>query len=380
MSPQRRRRSQGEGSVFRRSDGKWRGVLDLGWTDGRRTRRWVFGATEREVLAKLAELREAQRRGQNLSARRYTFGQWLEEWLSVKRRQGTRASTLRGYEWLIRQHIRPGLGGIRLDKLTPTDIRHLVERKAESGLSAQSVRLMHALIRNALADAEREELVHRNVAKQVRPPVTQREEVRVLTVEDARRLVGVIRGDRFEALWVCALTLGLRKGELLGLRWSDIDFGDATLTVRQALQRVGGHLVLVEPKTARSRRVVPVPPPTLAALCGHRRRQKADQLAAGPAWRDTDLVFATHLGGPLEPRNVNRSWYAIRSRAGLTGFRLHDLRHSCASFMLAAGASPRTVMKTLGHSQIGLTMNTYTHVLPEIERAAIDAAARVIFE
>jgi Phage integrase, N-terminal SAM-like domain len=132
--------------VFRRSDGKWRGVLDLGWTDGRRTRRWVFGATEREVLAKLAELWEAQRRGQNLSARRYTFGQWLEEWLSVKRRQGTRASTLRGYEWLIRQHIRPGLGGIRLDKLTPTDIRHLVERKAESGLSAQSVRLMHALI------------------------------------------------------------------------------------------------------------------------------------------------------------------------------------------------------------------------------------------
>jgi integrase len=232
MSPQRRRRSQGEGSVFRRSDGKWRGVLDLGWIDGKRTRRWVFGATEREVLAKVAELREAQRRGQNLSTRRYTFGQWLDEWLSIKRRQGTRASTLRGYEWLIRQHIRPGLGGIRLDKLTPTDIRHLVEQKAESGLSAQSVRLMHALIRNALADAEREELVHRNVAKQVRPPATQREEVRVLAVEDARRLVGVIRGDRFEALWVCALTLGLRKGELLGLRWSDIDFGDATLTVR----------------------------------------------------------------------------------------------------------------------------------------------------
>jgi integrase len=366
--------------VFRRSDGKWRGVLDLGWIDGKRTRRWVFGVTEREVLAKLAELREAQRRGQNLSARQYTFGQWLDEWLSVKRRQGTRASTLRGYEWLIRQHIRPSLGGIRLDKLTPTDIRHLVERKAESGLSAQSVRLMHALIRNALADAEREELVHRNVAKQVRPPVAQREEVRVLAVEDARRLVGVIRGDRFEALWVCALTLGLRKGELLGLRWSDIDFCDATLTVRQALQRADGHLVLVEPKTALSRRVVPVPPPTLAVLRGHLRRQKADQLAAGPAWQDTGLVFTTHLGGPLEPRNVNRSWYAIRSRAGLTGFRLHDLRHSCASFMLAAGASPRTVMKTLGHSQIGLTMNTYTHVLPEIERAAIDAAVRTIFE
>lgn len=238
-----------------------------------------------ELMIVAASGREAQRRGQNLSTRRYTFGQWLDEWLLVKRRQGTRASTLRGYEWLIRQHIRPGLGGIRLDKLTPTDIRHLAERKAESGLSAQSVRLMHALIRNALADAEREELVHRNVAKQVRPPITQREGVRVLMVEDARRLVGIIRGDRFEALWVCALTLGLRKGELLGLRWSDIDFGDATVTIRQALQRVGGHLALVEPKTASSRRVVPVPPPTLAALRAHRRRQKADQLAAGPAWR-----------------------------------------------------------------------------------------------
>jgi integrase len=366
--------------VFRRDDGKWRGVLDIGWIDGKRVRRWVYGATEREVLAKLADLREAQRRGQNLAARRYMFGQWLDEWLAVKRRQGTRATTMRGYEWLIRQHIRPGLGSIRMDKLSPTDIRHLVERKAESGLSAQSVRLMHALIRNVLADAEREELVHRNVAKLVRPPRAQREEVRVLAVEDARRLVGVIRGDRLEALWICALTLGLRRGELLGLRWCDIDFGNATLTIRQALQRVGGRLVLVEPKTALSRRVVPVPEPTLAALRAHRRRERADRLAVGSAWKDTGLVFTTHLGGPLEPRNVNRSWYAVRSRAGLDGTRLHDLRHSCASFLLAAGASPRTVMKTLGHSQIGLTMNTYAHVHPEVERAAIDAAARAIFE
>jgi len=373
VSPQKRRRSQGEGSVFRRSDGKWRGVLDLGWIDGKRTRRWVFGSTQREVLAKLAELRAAQRRGQNLGARRYTVAQWLDEWLAAKQRQGTRATTLRGYEWLIRQHIRPALGSIRLDRLSPTDIRRLVERKAESGLSAQSVRLMHALIRNVLADAEREELVSRNAAKMVRPPKARRE-------EDARRLVAVIRGDRFEAAWLCALTLGLRLGELLGLRWDDIDFGNSTLTIRQALQRVGGRLALVEPKTALSRRTVPVPAPTLAALRAHRTRQNADHLAAGAAWRDSGLVFTTHTGGPLEPRNVQRSWYAVRSRAGLAGVRLHDLRHACASFMLAAGASPRTVMKTLGHSQIGLTMNTYTHVLPEIEREAIDAAARAIFE
>lgn len=338
MTASRHRRSHGEGSVFRREDGKWRGVLDLGWIDGKRVRRWVNGTTEREVLAKLAELREAQHQGQNLAARRLTFGQWLDEWLQVKRRQGTRATTLRGYEWLIRQHIRPDLGGIRLDKLSPTDVRRLVERKAETGLSAQSVRLMHALIRNVLADAEREELIRRNVAKLVRPPRAQRDEVQVLTVADPRRLVGAIQGDRFEALWVCALTLGLRKGELLGLCWSDIDFGNATVTIRQALQRVGGSLTLVEPKTSMSRRVIPVPPQTIAALRTHRKQQHEDRLAAGAAWRETGLVFTTQAGGPLEPRNVNRSCYAVRV-AGGPGWNPYSRPASLVRLVLARGRS-----------------------------------------
>jgi integrase len=166
----------------------------------------------------------------------------------MKQRQGTRATTLRGYRWLIREHIRPALGTKRLEKLSPTDVRHLIEAKSASGLSAQSVRLMHALIRNVLADAEREELVYRNVARLVRPPSVTRDEVRVLTVDEARHLVAMVSGDRLEALWLCALTLGLRKGELLGLRWADIDFTTAVLSVRQALQRVDGRLELVEPQ------------------------------------------------------------------------------------------------------------------------------------
>lgn len=232
-----KRRSHGEGSVFRRQDGRWRGVLDLGWIDGKRTRRWVYGTTERDVLAKLAELKDAQRKGQNLTASSRTFGEWLDEWLAMKERQGTRASTMRGYRWLIRLHIRPSLGSKRLDKLTPTDVRQFVDAKSATALSGQTVRLIHSLVRNVLADAEREELVHRNVARLVRPPSVHREEVRVLTVEDAKRLVAAIRGDHLEALWLCALTLGLRRGELLGLKWGDIDFRDGLLTVRRALQR-----------------------------------------------------------------------------------------------------------------------------------------------
>ncbi len=258
-------------------------------------------------------------------------------------------------------------------------IRRTLELCTDAGLSPASVRHVHGLIRNMLGDAEREELLSRNPARAVKPPGARVVERQVLTVEDAQRLIQVIRGDRFEALWVCALTLGLRRGELLGLRWSDVDFAEGSVSVRQTVLRVDGHLIFSEPKTDRSRRTIPVPEPTKARLRAHRAIQAGDRLAAGQRWKDHGLVFATMIGTPLEPRNVDRHWHAVRARAGLGWVRLHDLRHACATFLLASGASPRTVMKTLGHSQISLTMNTYAHVLPEIERSAVDDAARRLF-
>ncbi|SEH03503.1 Site-specific recombinase XerD [Nonomuraea solani] len=374
-----RRRSQGEGSVHLRSDGRWAGVVDLGYIDGKRRRKTVYGRTEREALAKLAEVRDAQRKGLNLAAKPRTVAEWLDEWIEMKRRQGTRPLTLRGYRQLIADHVKPSLGRKKLDKLSATDVRRLVEAKAESGLSAATVKQIHGLIRNALADAEREELIHRNVAKLVKPPSIRREEARVLTIEEAKKLVEVIRDDRLEAFWICALTLGLRRGELLGLCWGNVDFGNGLLAVRQSLQRAGGSLQFVDPKTDRSRRIVPVPDETLAALRKHKRAQAAERLAAGERWKDHGLVFASTIGTPIEPGNLSARWRSTRARARLGWLRLHDLRHACASFLLACGASPRTVMKTLGHSQIGLTMNTYTHVLPDIERAAVDAVAKKLF-
>ncbi|MCC5580240.1 site-specific integrase [Microtetraspora sp. AC03309] len=198
-------------------------------------------------------------------------------------------------------------------------------------------------------------------------------------MEEAKKLLDTIKGDRLEAFWICALTLGLRRGELLGLRWDDIDFGNGQLAVRQTLQRADGSLQLVDPKTDRSRRTVPVPEPTLAALRRHRRTQAAEQLASGERWKDHGLVFASTIGTPIEPGNLSARWRKARTQAGLEWLRLHDLRHACASYLLACGASPRTVMKTLGHSQIALTMNTYAHVLPDVERAAIDAVAKKLF-
>ncbi|MEV7012258.1 site-specific integrase [Streptosporangium sp. NPDC051022] len=379
MTSGRKRRPQGEGSVHQRKDGLWAGVVDLGFVDGKRNRRTVYGHTEREALNKLAELRDAQRKGQNFAAKPRKFADWLDEWIETKRRQGTRPLTLRGYRQLIKDHVKPALGRKQLDKLAPTDVRRLIEAKAESGLSAATVKQVHGLIRNALGDAEREELVHRNVAKLVKPPSVRREEARGLTIEEAKRLLTAIEGDRLEAFWICALTLVLRRGELLGLRWDDIDFANGLLAVRQTLQRADGSPRFVDPKTDRSRRVVPAPEPTLAALRKHKRAQAAEQLAAGKRWQNHGLVFPSTIGTPIEPGNLNTRWRATRKNAGLHWLRLHDLRHACVSFLLASGASPRTVMKTLGHSQTGLTMNTYTHVLPDIERAAVDAVAKRLF-
>jgi integrase len=218
-----------------------------------------------------------------------------------------------------------------------------------------------------------------NVAKLIKPPSIRREEARVLTIEEAKSLLDAIKDDRLEAFWICALTLGLRRGELLGLRWQDVDFENGLLAVRQSLQRADGSLQFVDPKTDRSRRVVPVPEPTLAALRKHKRAQAVEKLASGERWKDHGLVFASTIGTPIEPGNLSTRWRAARKKAGLDWLRLHDLRHACASYLLACGALPRTVMKTLGHSQIALTMNTYTHVLPDIERTAVEAVAKKLF-
>ncbi len=170
-----------------------------------------------------------------------------------------------------------------------------------------------------------------------------------------------------------ALTMGLRRGEILGLRWSDVDSAAGVLWVRQAVQRVNGGLQLVEPKTHRSRRALPIPSLALTALDRQRARQAVERLAAGPAWQDNGLVFASVIGTLLEPRNVNRHFERLRDEAGLSWVRLHDLRHACATFLLAQGVEPRTVMEILGHSTIRLTMDSYSHVLPDRLQAAAEA-------
>jgi integrase len=232
----------------------------------------------------------------------------------------------------------------------------------------------------ALSDAERLDLISRNVAKAAKPPALGRTERRALTPDEARHLLIAMKGKRLEPLFVVALSTGLRRGELLGLPWSDVDAPRGTVFVRQTLQRAEGRLQFVQPKTHRSTRAVPLSGLALRALERQRVRQAGDRLAAGELWEANDLVFASTIGTPLEPRNVNRAFYGMRADAGLPWLRLHDLRHAFATFLIDQGEELRTVMELLGHSTIRLTADTYGHVLAERARNAASAIDRILGE
>jgi len=370
---ERHRRPHGDGSLHRRVDGKWVGVLDLGYIDGRRRRKYVYADTEREALAKLRGQRRALERGQDILASVPTLGAWLTEWLTMKEAEGRRALTLRGYRMLARKHIEPALGRIRLDRLKPSDVRHVLESKTAAGLAPATVRHIHGLIRNALADAERHELIARNVAKAVRPPSIRRHEQRFLTIEEAKRLVDVVKGDRLEALAHVLLRLGLRRGEALALRWDGIDLDDRALRIEGSLTRAGSSVVHSEGKTASSNRTIPLIDPLPTVLIRHRARQSAERLAAGELWNDGGWVFTTELGTALDPSNAYHWWQRLTERAGIGRRRMHAARHTAATLMLDQGVPLELVSAVLGHAGLAITADVYARPTADAKRRALEA-------
>ena len=374
----RGRRSKGEGTVYKRPDGTWVAQVDLGWVGGRRRRRTVYAKTERAVLAKRDEVRAQITKGVDLTAPPKTLTQWLTEWLTtVKSSDGTGPATIARYDQIARVHLIPQLGTVKLAALTPRHVQSLL-LKLQGVAAPATIVKVHGVLRNALADAERMDLVSRNVAKAVRPPRLSRTERRSLTPAEAGTLLSHLKGDRLEAVFIVALSTGLRRGEVLGLRWQDVDLEGRVLFVRQALQRVDRALKMVPPKTHRSSRPIPLPQFAVTAFSQQKVRQANDRRLVGRAWEDGGLVFTTEIGTPLEPRNVNRRFYAARSAAGLEWVRLHDLRHAFATFLLDQGEGLRTVMDLLGHSTIRLTADTYGHVLPSRARKAADVIDKVL--
>jgi integrase len=365
------RRGSGEGNIYQRADGRWEARIQLGYAHGRRRRKSFYGYTRAEVQEKLTQALRDQHQGLSVGTDdRQTVGQFLTRWLADSVQPSVRPKTYTTYESYVRCHLIPELGRIPLVRLSPSDVQGLMNRKLQSGLSPRTVHHIRAVLRRALNQANRWALVPRNVATLVDAPRVPRYEVRIMTPDEARQFLRAVQGDRLEALFTMALMIGLRQGELLGLQWDDIDLSTNRLVIRRALQRVNGRLQLVEPKTQSSRRMLVLPPMVVEALHGHRVRQLEERLWAGSRWQEHSLVFTTSVGTPLDGTNVTHRLHAILVDEGLLRLRFHDLRHACASLLLAQGVHPRVVMEQLGHSQISLTLNTYSHVLPSLQAEA----------
>jgi integrase len=286
-----------------------------------------------------------------------------------------RPSTLVRYRQLVTNQLVPGVGHHRLDRLQPEHVEKLYSDLQGGGLSPASVVQAHRVLSRALKVAMQRGKVARNVCALVDAPSVERDEVRPLSGEDTRRVLEAASGRRNAARWSVALALGLRQGEALGLTWDAVDLNAGTLTVRQALQRQPGKgLVFVQPKSRAGRRTVALPGPLRDALRAHRAAQAAERIAAGSAWDDHDLVFCQENGRPLDPRSDHRAWRALLGEARVRPARLHDARHTAASLLLQQGVPARVAMEVLGHSQISLTLGTYSHVVPEV---AEDAARRM---
>lgn len=378
-SAPKKRRDQGDGAVYYREDRKrWVAAVDYGWIDGRRVRKEVSGRTKAEVREKLAAELQRHRAGLSPVNERLIVGQFLDSWLEDVVRRSVRASTHVSYEAIVRLHLKPSLGKVRLGRLVPQDVQRLLNEKSDAGLSPRTVREVRGTLGTALNQAVKWGLVDRNVAALADGPKVETYEGTALTIDQAKLFLDACRGNRLEACYMLAFALGLRQGEVLGLCWADIDLDDGTVRLRHQLQRVGvrsaktgerarWELQLVELKTKAARRALRLPPFAVEALRAHRARQAEARLLAGPAWSDRDLMFSTSIGTPLDPRNVAREFSALREGVeGLPPFTFHDTRRTCSSLLLAKGIHPRVVMAQLGHTQIALTMETYTRVVPDL--------------
>jgi integrase len=367
------KRGHNEGGIYKRAeDDRWVGSLSLGYEGGKRRRRYVYGKTRREVQDKLATLRRAHEDGLPVGPEKLTLDTYLQQWLENSARPTIRPKTYASYAEILRLYIVPDLGHIPLTKLRPPDVQAWMNKRLASGLSARTVQYAHAVLRRALGQAQKWGMVPRNVATLVSPPRIRRPEAQFLTPEQARVFLESMNGHRLEGLFTVSMLLGLRPGEALGLHWRDVDLDAGRLAVRVALHRIDGRLQIDELKTARSRRSIPLPAVALAALRSHRARQLEERLAAGEHWEEHGLVFTTATGRPMIEQTVAWNFHRAIARAGLPDLRFYDLRHTCASLLLAQGVHMRVVMEILGHSQIAMTMNTYSHVTAQLQRNAAD--------
>ena len=374
------------GSIRRRGKDGWGLTIDLGRdAQGRRLRRFLtVTGTKKEAERVLSEALHQRDTGIDIAPNKITVGDFLERWLRDYATEQVAASTLQRYQGIVRHHLIPALGRVKLRDLRPAHIQAAYssfQRRDGRGesLSPKTVKEHHAILREALSWAVKWQLLVANPADAVSAPRAQRREMRVLSPERAQRFLEAASDSPYHTFFYLALQTGARSGELLALRWEDLDLDAATLRiVRTARFTKGQGIVFSQPKTQRSRRPVALSPATVAVLREHRREQLEQRMQVGPGYEENDLVFADSLGRPIYDSTVRRVFYGVVKAADVGPLRVHDLRHSAATLMLQAGVNVKVISERLGHATVSITLDTYSHVLPDMQREAAAALDDVL--
>jgi len=393
----KRKRGNAEGSIYRMKDGRWRAAVMVGWKiapDGRRIpdRKTFTASTRHQVAADLTAALRDRDRGVNIKPGRLTVGAFLAHWLENTVRASVRPKTYRSYEQMVRNHLAktvppqewkkrkldavPGLKDVVLSKLTLQRTQEFFNEKLSAGNSPSLVKYLRVVLRAALNQALKADLVSRNVAELTTPPKVEKREFQPFTPDQASLFLKAAMGHPLEALFTSALAVGLRSGECSGLRWPDLDLDAGRVTVRHTLQRVKnrgeqkGRLVLLPPKSDKSRRVIELPAVCVSKLRAHQARQEHEQTIAGSGWNETGHVFTSTIGTPIDDRKILKEFNALVSAAKLPKQRFHDLRHACISLLRAQGVPDKVIAEIVGHSDVRLTQNVYQHVYQEAKREA----------
>jgi len=367
-----KRRGNREGGLYQRKDGLWCAQVSL---NGRRLTKYSRSQAEchdwiRETLARIGG-------GLTYEATQITLDQYMRSWLESKT-LSIRPSTLKGYRGTAKRDILPYLGKVRLQQIQPIHLKELYSRLKEDGKGPRMIQLAHVVLHAALHQAVLEGILLRNPADAVRRPKVERAEFQILTEEQAHQFLIAAAGSPYETLFYVALATGMRKGELLGLKWSDLDPAKGILFVRRQMQQLEGEVFLLPPKTKAGRRQIRLGQETLKRLEAHRALQELTKATIGDRWQENDLIFASSIGTFLDQSKVSRELKKILSKAGLPPIRFHDLRHTSISFLLEMGMPVNTVQQRSGHSKPSVTTDVYGHAMTRSQEEAAEKIEEMI--
>lgn len=366
------------GSIIKRSENSYTIVLSLGKdpATGKKRQQWVSVKGNKKAAEKrLAELLHQLDTGTFVRPGKATVADYLNQWLQDSVYPNASPRTAEGYEYMVRKYIIPSLGQMALTELRPHHLQRLYSKITADGKSSRTGQYAHSTLHKSLEDAVKLGLIVRNPADAVQSPKVARRDMHIMDEKEIHLFLEMARTTPNYALFYTALFTAMRRSELLALRWSDVDLLGCQISVNHTMHvvRYGaskGQVIFKQPKTAKGRRLIPLPPSAAAVLREHREMQEKLRQELGMPMPNDELVFCQYDGKPLLPDTITHAWMRLARHCGLKGIRFHDARHSHASLLLKQGVHPKIVQERLGHSTIQITLDTYSHVAPGLQRAA----------